>query len=125
MKIRFAFSALVLMVAMTMATSAFAQSVFSISSGIQPRGREHGHAELAGGVTLARTSGTLSEDGTVVIDYGVPITNKVGDADADANKEANQISVVICGASPANKRRLDESEWQQDHDNGRRSRWLW
>ena len=101
MRIKFAFSALALMVAMTMATSAFAQSVFSISSGIQPRGREHGHAELAGGVTLARTSGAIVEAGTVVIDYGVPITNAVGNLDLEVNTMANEISVLICNNTPA------------------------
>jgi hypothetical protein len=101
MRIKFAFSALALMVAMTMATSAFAQSVFSISSGIQPRGREHGHAELAGGVTLARTSGAIVEAGTVVIDYGVPITNEVGNAVLNVNTMANEISVLICNNTPA------------------------
>jgi hypothetical protein len=100
MRIKFAFSALALMVAMTMATSAFAQSVFSISSGIQPRGREHGHAELAGGVTLARTSGAIVEAGTVVIDYGVSISNEIGDDTAMANNTANEISLLVCDANP-------------------------
>ena len=37
MRMKFAFSALVLLVAMTMATGAFAQAVFTASSGIEPR----------------------------------------------------------------------------------------
>ena len=52
MKTKFTFSALVLMVAMAMATSAFAQGFLTVSSGVRPRAREHGQAEMAGGITL-------------------------------------------------------------------------
>ena len=54
MKTRFVFSACCMLVAMTMATGAFAQAVFTVSSGNQPRGRLNSHTELAGGVTLAK-----------------------------------------------------------------------
>ena len=84
MKTRFVFSAFCMLVAMTMATGAFAQGVFTVSSGIEPRGRSNGHAEEAGGVTLFLNSGMIirSDDtGTVVLDYGVDITNGV-DPDA-------------------------------------------
>ena len=92
MKIKFAFSALALLVVMTMATSAFAQAVFTVSSGIEPRGRMNGHAELAGGITLSRFSGSIggAETGTAIIDYGVPITNALDTADPNA------ITVTIC-----------------------------
>ena len=53
MKTRFVFSAVCMLVAMTMATGAFAQGVFTVSSGNQPRGRMNGHAERAGGISLA------------------------------------------------------------------------
>ena len=79
MKTRFVFSAFCMLVAMTMATGAFAQGNFQVSSGAN-QGRMNGHTELAGGITLALISGDITEDesGTVVIDYGVPITNDVG-----------------------------------------------
>ena len=57
MKSKFAFSAFCMLVAMTMATGAFAQGIFTVSGGIEPRGRENGHAEMAGGVTLFLSSG--------------------------------------------------------------------
>ena len=57
MKTRFVFSAFCMLVAMTMATGAFAQAVFTVSSGNQPRGRLNSHTELAGGITLAKLSG--------------------------------------------------------------------
>ena len=93
MKTRFVFSAFCMLVAMTMATGAFAQAVFTVSSGNQPRGRLNSHTELAGGVTLAKLSGSDvgADGGTVVIDYGVPITNVVGDG------TDNTIAVDICG----------------------------
>ena len=93
MKFRFAFSAFCMLVAMTMATGAFAQGVFTVSSGIEPRGRSNGHAEEAGGVTLFLNSGVINTDdtGTVVLDYGVDITNGV-----DPTDDANGITVNIC-----------------------------
>ena len=49
MKSRFAFSAFCMLVAMTMATAAFAQGVFRVTSGTESRGRVTGHAEKTGG----------------------------------------------------------------------------
>ena len=95
-----------LLMVLTMAPSAFAQEesiTFQVSSGAT-QGRMNGHTELAGGITLARTSGSLSAndadtdpDGTVVIDYGVPITNAF-DTDSDGVVGIdNNIMVIICG----------------------------
>ena len=93
MKIKFAFSAFCMLVAMTMATGAFAQATFQVSAGAT-QGRMNGHTEEAGGITLAVTSGTIGTDegdnGTVLIDYGVPITNALDTADD------NNIDVDIC-----------------------------
>ena len=62
---------------MTMATGAFAQGTFTVSGSNIPRGRLNAHADEAGGITLALFSGTIdgTQDGTVIIDYGVPVTN--------------------------------------------------
>ena len=94
MKIKFAFSAVCMLVAMTMATGAFAQATFQVSSGAT-QGRMNGHTEEAGGITLAVTSGTIGtatdDNGTVLIDYGIPITNALDTADD------NNIDVDICG----------------------------
>ena len=102
MKIKFAFSALVLLVAMTMATGAFAQATFQVSAGAT-QGRMNGHTEEAGGITLAVTSGTIGiaegDTGTVLIDFGVPITNALDDGDADTDD--NGITVQICSAEGA------------------------
>jgi hypothetical protein len=94
MKIKFAFSAFCMLVAMTLATGAFAQAVFTVSAGNEPRGRMNGHGEVAGGVTLAKLSGTSVGDagGSVIIDYGVPVTNDVGAGE-------NAITVDICGTT--------------------------
>jgi hypothetical protein len=99
MKTRFVFSAFCMLVAMTMATGAFAQAVFTVSSGNQPRGRLNGHTEVAGGVTLAKLSGTSVGvgGGSVIIDYGVPITNAVN-ATGAATADTTDIEVNICGA---------------------------
>ena len=108
MKTRFGFSAFCMLVAMTMATSAFAQATFTVSSGNQPRGRMNGYSEKAGGVTLAKLSGANvgDEGGSVIIDYGVPITNDVGGADM-----ANSISVSICdGREADNSTAVDVSD---------------
>ena len=80
MKLRFAPSALVLLVAMTMATGAFAQGIFTVSAGSEARGRSNGYAERAGGITLFLENGSVvaGDEGTVVISYGVPIENDVG-----------------------------------------------
>ena len=97
MKIKFAFSAFCMLVAMTMATGAFAQATFQVSAGAT-QGRMNGHTEEAGGITLAVTSGMIGtaegDNGTVLIDYGVPITNAVGAATVD-----DSIAVEICGGS--------------------------
>ena len=58
MKTRFVFSAFCMLVAMTMATGAFAQATFQVSAGAT-QGRMNGHTEEAGGITLALTSGTI------------------------------------------------------------------
>ena len=97
MKFRFATSALVFLVAMTMATGAFAQGIFTLSAGSESRGRSNGHAELAGGVTLFLTTGSLTggtDEGEIELDFGVPITNVLGD-----DVDDNEIDVDICGTS--------------------------
>ena len=59
MKIRFLFSAFCMLVAMTMATGAFAQSAtFQVSSGAT-QGRMNGHTEMAGGITLSHINGGI------------------------------------------------------------------
>ena len=80
LKSKYAFSAFCLLVAMTMATSAFAQNILSVSSGVEPRGREHGQVEMAGGITLkvevaSDGTGAEADSGTLTIEYGAPITN--------------------------------------------------
>ena len=52
LKFKYVFSAFCMLVAMTMATSAIAQNILSVSSGVEPRAREHGYTETAGGITL-------------------------------------------------------------------------
>jgi hypothetical protein len=94
LKTKYALSALGLLVAMTMATDALAQGVFSVSSSIVPRARANGHTELAGGVTLARAASPVGDaGGTVTIDYSAAITNAVGDG------TMNTIDVDICGTA--------------------------
>ena len=92
MRFRFATSALVFLVAMTMATGAFAQGIFTLSAGSESRGRNNGHAELAGGITLFLENGTIDtgDEGAIEIDYGVPITNAFA---------IGAIEVDICGDS--------------------------
>ena len=58
MKSRFVFSALAFLVVMTMTTTAFAQ-VFRLSSGTVSRGRDNGHAELTGNITLYLENGMV------------------------------------------------------------------
>ena len=96
-KYRYALSAWCALGVMTMATGAFAQGVFSVSSGVEPRAREHGQTELAGGITLTletvpSTAGDGAGLGTLSIDYGASITNAVGD-----NAEENEIVVLGSG----------------------------
>ena len=101
MKSRFAFSAFCMLVAMTMATDAIAQGVFRVTSGTASRGRFNGHAEKAGDISLFLTNGSISaaENGVVMIEYGVPITNAVGPlpaADEDGVITDNNISITVC-----------------------------
>ena len=61
LKTKYALSAFCMLVAMTMATSAFAQGVFSVSSSIEPRARMNGQTEAAaGGITLSLESGQIN-----------------------------------------------------------------
>ena len=81
LKTKYALSALGLLVAMTMATDALAQGVFSVSSSIVPRARANGHTEAGRGRypgSGERSPAGDIEGGTVTIDYGVAITNGVG-----------------------------------------------
>ncbi len=106
MKSRFLFSAFCMLVAMTMATGAFAQSAtFQVSSGAT-QGRMNGHTELAGGITLSSISGSFlageadaPAHGTVRIDFGVPVTNAIDDGDADTTD--NGFTVMICDVDGA------------------------
>ena len=96
MKFKFAVFTLNLLMVLTMATGAFAQATFQVSSSSEQRGRMNGHAEKAGDISLAWVSGgfvTADDEGTVVINYGVPVTNKVGGplTPLDSN-----IMVTIC-----------------------------
>jgi hypothetical protein len=81
MKMRTVFCALVVLVAMSMATSAFAQVTFTASSTPTSRAIRTGHTELTGTITLTQTApagaaGTAG--GTLTIEYpGVPITNTI------------------------------------------------
>ena len=97
MKTRSAFSALALLVVMTIATGAFAQGTFRVSSGIEPRGRMNGHAEEAGGISLFLLNGSVRTDqpSSIVIDYGVPITNAVAAVPTDRQSESH-----LCGYLP-------------------------
>ena len=106
MKFKFAVFTLSLLMILTMTPSAFAQEesiTFQVSSGAT-QGRMNGHTEMAGGITLARTSGALTAgddgdtdpDGTVVIDYGVPITNAFNTTVDDAGTIGSNIVVRIC-----------------------------
>ena len=96
-KYRYALSVWCALGVMTMATGAFAQGVFSVSGSVEPRAREHGRTELAGGVTLTlerapSTAGDGAGLGTLSIEYGASITNAVGD-----NAEENEILVLGSG----------------------------
>ena len=104
MKQRFNILAMSTLLVMTMTTTAFAQGTFQVSSGAT-QVRMNGHTEMAGGVTLALTSGSIGtavgDNGTVVIDYGVPITNSLTTTD-------NAIEVTICGDnSPADNTEIE------------------
>ena len=93
MKFKFAVFTLSLLMVLTMSTGAFAQGVFTLSAGSEERGRDNGHAEPTGNITLFLTTGgidTNSDDaGTVVINYGVPITNTM--------TSVPPIVVEVCG----------------------------
>ena len=96
MKSRFLILTMGLLMVLAIGADAYAQAVFTVSGSNRPRGRMNGHGELAGGITLAKLSGqdTGGEVGSVIIDYGVPVTNDVGDG-------ANTITVDICGTLTA------------------------
>ncbi len=97
LKTKYALSALGLLVAMTMATDALAQGVFSVSGSNQPRARQNGHTELAGGITLSRAAQPTNQlaGGTVMIDYGAMITNTVS-GEVDSAQPPDTIDVQIC-----------------------------
>jgi hypothetical protein len=103
MRLRFATSALVFLVAMTMATGAFAQGIFTLSAGTEQRGRNNGHAELAGPVTFFLENGTVAagDEGEIVINFGVPITNALG---------ADAIEVNLCGTETGHGGNIDIEE---------------
>ena len=95
MKSRFLILTMGLLMVLAIGVDAYAQVVFTVSGSNRPRGRMNGHGELAGGITLAKLSGTSKyrdEVGSVIIDYGVPVTNDVGDGE-------NTITVNICGTA--------------------------
>ena len=99
MKIKFAVFTLSLLMVLTMATDAFAQGVFRVTSGTESRGRATGHAEAAGNISLFLTNGAIGTDesGVVMIDYGVPITNAVGAAVlVDSIPVDNNINITVC-----------------------------
>jgi hypothetical protein len=116
MRLRFATSALVFLVAMTMATGAFAQGIFTLSAGSESRGRSNGHAELTGGVTLFLTTGGLGadDDGDIELDFGVPITNTLGTA------ETNGIVMTLCtqNGGGADASTADDGNVEIDSDDG-------
>ena len=123
MKTKFAVFTLSLLLVLTMTTSAFAQGVFTLSAGSEDRGRSNGHAEKTGDITLFLTTGGISANagepgdvGTVVIDYGVPITNTMM-TDLDGTVDSNtttpgRIIVDICGETDdiANNVDIDDEE---------------
>ena len=91
LKTKYALSALGLLVAMTMATDALAQGIFTVSSSIESRARMNSHTEASGGITLSQTTGTADEGGTITITYGATITNDIGDMVSE-----DEIVVYIC-----------------------------
>ena len=114
LKTKYALSALGLLVAMTMATDALAQGVFTVSSSIEPRARMNGHTEEAGGITLFQTSGSVDVESDVTIDYGVAITNGVGVRESfSADAPANTIAVNICEVNGTGG-----NDWQHQRSTG-------
>ena len=102
MKSRFLILTMGLLMVLAIGADAYAQAVFTVSGSNRPRGRMNGHGELAGGITLAKLSGSSvgAEVGAVIIDYGVPITNAVDtDTDATTSGQQNAIVVMICGTA--------------------------
>ena len=89
MRSKFAFSALVLLVAMTVATTAFAQATFTVSSSSRASGRMNDHTALTGNIALVNGGGSVTE-GKIVIDFGATITNDLDTANG------NNIDVDIC-----------------------------
>ena len=101
LKTKYALSALGLLVAMTMATDALAQGIFTATSS-RTVVRMNGQAELVGGITLMPQTGTAIVDGgTITIDYGFPITNPLATVDeSNANALTSRgIEVKICSAT--------------------------
>ena len=103
MKSRFKILAMSTLLVLTMATGAYAQAVFQLSSGTEARGRSNGHAEASGNITLFLTRGSITAEtgdaepgGTVTIDYGVPITNTVGRATTTTAAD-DEIAIRVCG----------------------------
>ena len=119
MKIKFAVFTLSLLMVLTMATDAFAQGVFRVTSGTESRGRSTGHAEEAGDISLFLTNGTIGTDqsGVVMIEYGVPITNTVGPS-PDPDMMDNAISVQICDSGGDN---ADDNRMAGDETTGNRA----
>ena len=111
LKTKYALSAFCMLVAMTMATSAFAQGVFTVSSSIEPRARMNSHTEASGGITLSLSAGTAPLGGTVTIGYGANVVNDVGTdlamnhividicdtdgSDANTSVEDNEITITV------------------------------
>lgn len=94
LKTKYALSALGLLVAMTMAADALAQASFTVGSGSR-RVRLNGQAEMVGSISMRipSGSGTVTEESTVSIDYGAPITNTL-----TTTGEKN-ISATVCGVT--------------------------
>ena len=98
---RFNILAMSTLLVMTMTTTAFAQAVFRVSSGIEARARSNGYSEAAGDISLFVTNGAIAagatQTGTVMIEYGVPITNAIGDAPTEQGAVDNAIEITVCG----------------------------
>ena len=102
LKTKYALSTLGLFVAMTMATDALAQGIFTATSS-RTTVRMNGQAELVGGITLTPSTGSdIDVGGTVSIDYSLPITNPVRSVTAVSGGDDiinPGIEVRICSAN--------------------------